>query len=129
MALAGTTLRAAGLLAACIVFMQSSALAALLDAAESGNTAAALAEIASGGDVNLRGGDGSTALMWAAYNGDARLVVFSVRCAYRRRNSRLCGDGNLGAWPKPPFRASKRRFRPAKARWSASGSSPRSGAG
>ena len=48
--------------------------AALLDAAEAGLTAAAVTEIEAGADVNQRGGDGSTAVMWAAYNGDIELV-------------------------------------------------------
>jgi ankyrin repeat protein len=47
---------------------------ALLEAAEEGNHAAALAALDSGSDVNARGADGSTALIWAAYNGDAELV-------------------------------------------------------
>ncbi len=46
----------------------------LLDAAESGNRAAAIAALEAGGDVNARAPDGTTALIWAAYNGDADLV-------------------------------------------------------
>ncbi len=47
---------------------------ALLEAAESGEHAAALAALEAGGDVNARGPDGTTPLIWAAYNGDADLV-------------------------------------------------------
>src|SRR5688572_17597413 len=46
----------------------------LLDAAEAGDHAAAVAALTAGGDVNARGPDGTTALIWAAYNGDAKLV-------------------------------------------------------
>jgi ankyrin repeat protein len=47
----------------------------LLDAAEDGDRAAALAALDAGGDANARGPDGTTALLWAAYNGDATLVA------------------------------------------------------
>jgi ankyrin repeat protein len=47
----------------------------LLDAAEAGDRAAALAALAAGADVSQRGPDGATALLWAAYNGDAELVA------------------------------------------------------
>jgi ankyrin repeat protein len=47
----------------------------LLEAAEGGDRAAALAALEGGGDVNARGPDGTTALIWAAYNGDAALVA------------------------------------------------------
>ena len=46
----------------------------LLEAAENGDSAAALAALKAGADVNARGADGTTALMWAAYNGDAELA-------------------------------------------------------
>jgi ankyrin repeat protein len=46
----------------------------LLEAAEGGDHAAALAALEAGADVNARGPDGTTALIWAAYNGDAELV-------------------------------------------------------
>jgi len=46
----------------------------LLEAAEAGEHAAALAALKAGGDVQARGPDGTTALIWAAYNGDADLV-------------------------------------------------------
>jgi uncharacterized protein len=45
----------------------------LLEAAETGNRAAAIAALP-GADVNARGPDGTTALIWAAYHGDADLV-------------------------------------------------------
>jgi ankyrin repeat protein len=47
----------------------------LLSAAEAGHSAAAHAAIAAGADVNLRGPDGTTAVMYAAYHGDAELVA------------------------------------------------------
>jgi ankyrin repeat protein len=46
----------------------------LLDAAESGDRAAALAALEAGAEVAARAPDGTTALVWAAYNGDAELV-------------------------------------------------------
>jgi ankyrin repeat protein len=46
----------------------------LLEAAEAGHSAAALAALAAGAEANLRGPDDTTAVMWAAYNGDADLV-------------------------------------------------------
>ncbi|HET8695884.1 MAG TPA: ankyrin repeat domain-containing protein, partial [Gammaproteobacteria bacterium] len=46
----------------------------LLDAAEAGNHDAALALLRENPDVNARGPDGATALMWAAYNEDLDLV-------------------------------------------------------
>ena len=46
----------------------------LLEAAEGGDHAAALVALEAGADVNARGPDGTTALIWAAYNGDAELV-------------------------------------------------------
>ena len=45
----------------------------LLSAAESGDHAAAVAAL-KGADVNARGPDGATALLWAAYNRDTDLV-------------------------------------------------------
>jgi ankyrin repeat protein len=47
----------------------------LLEAAEAGEHAAALAALKAGADVQERGPDGTTALIWAAYNGDADLVA------------------------------------------------------
>ena len=46
----------------------------LLDAAESGDRAAALHLLAEGSDARERGPDGTTALMWAAYYDDVELV-------------------------------------------------------
>jgi len=46
----------------------------LLDAAESGDRAAALHLLAEGGDAQERGPDGTTALMWATYHDDVELV-------------------------------------------------------
>jgi ankyrin repeat protein len=55
-------------------FVPSWAQTTLLDAAESGDVAAARALIAGGADVNARSGDGTSALHWATYRGDAALV-------------------------------------------------------
>lgn len=63
--------------AALALALAGSAVAAgekLLDAAEAGNHAAAVAALEAGGDVNARAPDGTTALIWAAYNNDAKLV-------------------------------------------------------
>ncbi|HEX7079623.1 MAG TPA: ankyrin repeat domain-containing protein [Gammaproteobacteria bacterium] len=46
----------------------------LVEAAESGDRAAAIALLREGADPNARGPDGSTALMWAAHHDDAELV-------------------------------------------------------
>ncbi len=46
----------------------------LLEAAEAGDGAAALALLRERPDVNARGPDGTTAIMWASYNGDLELV-------------------------------------------------------
>jgi uncharacterized protein len=46
----------------------------LLEAAEAGDHAGALELLAAGGVADLRGADGATPLMWAAYNDDAELV-------------------------------------------------------
>jgi ankyrin repeat protein len=46
----------------------------LLDAAEAGDGTRVLALLERGGDVDVRGADGTTALMWAAYYGDVDLV-------------------------------------------------------
>ena len=46
----------------------------LLEAAESGNRAAAIAALERGSEADTRGPDGTTALVWAAYNGDNELV-------------------------------------------------------
>ncbi len=52
----------------------SAAEKSLLEAAEEGDRAAALAALEAGADVAARAADGTTALIWAAYNGDAELV-------------------------------------------------------
>jgi ankyrin repeat protein len=46
----------------------------LLEATEAGDRGAALAALEAGGDVDERAPDGTTALIWAAYNADAELV-------------------------------------------------------
>ena len=78
------TLRATGgpglaaLLTAALVASPSIARAdgeTLLSAAEAGHSAAAHAALAAGADPNLRGPDGTTAVMYAAYHGDAELVA------------------------------------------------------
>ncbi len=48
--------------------------ASLIEAAQANDHGAALALIAHGADVNARSADGTTALMWAVYNGDVDLV-------------------------------------------------------
>ncbi len=48
--------------------------AELLETVEAGDRASALKLLAAGSDVNARGPDGTTALMWAAYHGDVELV-------------------------------------------------------
>jgi ankyrin repeat protein len=45
----------------------------LLEAAEAGNRAAAIAALTRGADVDARAPDGTTALVWAAHNGDVEL--------------------------------------------------------
>ena len=52
----------------------SAAEQSLLEAAEAGDRAAALAALKAGDDVDALGPDGTTALIWAAYNGDAELA-------------------------------------------------------
>jgi len=67
-------LRAAALALALFGVAATAAGQSLLEAAEAGEHAAALAALKAGGDVKARGPDGTTALIWAAYNGDADLV-------------------------------------------------------
>jgi ankyrin repeat protein len=69
------TVRSAALALALLGTAATAAGQSLLDAAESGDRAAALAALEAGGDVDARGADGTTALIWAAYNGDADLVA------------------------------------------------------
>jgi ankyrin repeat protein len=45
----------------------------LLEAAEAGNRAAAIAALHRGADADVRGPDGTSALVWAAHSGDAEL--------------------------------------------------------
>lgn len=49
--------------------------APLVDAVKGGDRRAAVAMLAEGADVNAAEADGTTALMWAAYQGDADLVA------------------------------------------------------
>src|SRR5262245_14362381 len=67
-------LRAAALALALFGVAATAAGQSLLEAAEAGEHAAALAALKAGADVQARGPDGTTALIWAAYNGDADLV-------------------------------------------------------
>jgi ankyrin repeat protein len=46
----------------------------LLDAAEAGDHATAIARLEEGADIDVRGPEGTTPLMWAAYNGDVGLA-------------------------------------------------------
>ena len=64
----------AGFLAVLASAAASAAPGTLLDAVESGDRAAALKLLEAGSDVHVRGADGTTALMWAAYHGDVDLV-------------------------------------------------------
>ena len=69
--------RLAGLILGAAFAMQSAAQDALLDAARGGDTARALAALDDreiGVDPNAAGPDGSTALHWAVYHGNAELV-------------------------------------------------------
>lgn len=52
----------------------ASAEISLLDAAEAGDRQTVLRLLTDGGDPSMRGADGSTALMWAAYHDDVDLV-------------------------------------------------------
>lgn len=67
----------AQLAGAFLAFVGSGALAeepTLLQAAEAGQTAVALAHLDNSADVDATDSTGTTALMWAAYNGDLELV-------------------------------------------------------
>ncbi len=68
------TVRAAALALALLGAAATAAGQSLLEAAEAGDHDAALAALKAGGDVDARGPDGTTALIWAAYNADATLV-------------------------------------------------------
>jgi len=67
-------LRIAALALASFAVAATAAGQSLLEAAEAGEHAAALAALKAGADVQARGPDGTTALIWASYNGDADLV-------------------------------------------------------
>src|SRR6202035_3498258 len=68
-------LRAAAALAALFCTVAGvQAADSLLEAAEAGNSAAALALLESKVDVNARQDDGTTALHWAAYHDDVPLI-------------------------------------------------------
>ena len=62
---------------------------ALLDAAKSGDTAAAITAVEHGADVNAASGDGTTALMWAVHRDDVPLVnrLLKSRADARRVNA------------------------------------------
>ncbi|HSC15347.1 MAG TPA: ankyrin repeat domain-containing protein, partial [Gammaproteobacteria bacterium] len=68
------TVRFAALALAAFGVAATAAGQSLLEAAEAGEHDAALAALKEGGDVDARGPDGTTALIWAAYNDDAELV-------------------------------------------------------
>ena len=68
------TARFAVLALALLGTVASAAEQSLLEAAEAGDRAAALAALKAGDDVDARAADGTTALIWAAYNGDAELA-------------------------------------------------------
>jgi ankyrin repeat protein len=57
-----------------VSLLGAAAHARLLEAAEEGAASAVIAAIADGADVNERGADGTTAIMFAAYYGDLDLV-------------------------------------------------------
>ncbi len=69
-------LRLAGIavLAAVAAAPLAAAERSLVSAAEDGDRPAAIALLREGADPDVRGPDGSTALMWAAYHGDLELV-------------------------------------------------------
>ncbi len=63
-----------GLAAVLVALSVNAAEKTLLEAAEAGDSAGALALLRERPDVNARGPDGTTAIMWASYNGDLELV-------------------------------------------------------
>jgi uncharacterized protein len=83
-----------------LALMGSLALAAeqpsLLEAAEGGDRAAALAALEAGADVNARGPDGTTALIWAAYNGDADLAGRLLKAGADANAKNQFGTSALG---------------------------------
>ena len=75
----------------------SAAEQSLLEAAEAGDRAAALAALKAGDDVDARAADGTTALIWAAYNGDAELAERLIAAgADARREERIRRLGTVG---------------------------------
>ncbi len=89
--------------------------ASLVAATEAGDHAAAVAALAAGADVNARGADGSTALMWAAYNGDldARAAAHcrgrGPRCEEQVRRFRAVRSGDSGRVAHRRCAAQRRR--------------------
>ena len=76
----------------------------LLEAAEGGEHAAAMAALEAGGDVNARGPDGTTPLIWAAYNGDADLVQRLLKAgadanAKNEFGTFALGEAAIGGYP------------------------------
>ncbi len=67
-------MRAALAILAFVVSGTAAAEPSLVDAAEAGDHATALALLREPVDVDARGADGATALLWASYNGDLELV-------------------------------------------------------
>jgi uncharacterized protein len=63
-----------GLAAVLVALSVNAAEKTLLEAAEAGDSAGAIALLRERPDVNARGPDGTTAIMWASYNGDLELV-------------------------------------------------------
>src|SRR5215207_2908236 len=68
----------------------------LLEAAEGAEHAAALAALEAGADVNARGPDGTTALIWAAYNGDADLAARLLKAGADANAKNQFGTSALG---------------------------------
>lgn len=60
--------------------------AALVDAAERGDSAAVKALLKQGADVNAAQGDGMTALHWAAMNGDAEVATLLIKAGASTRS-------------------------------------------
>src|SRR5262245_41837035 len=72
--LAARWVLAVAIMAIVSISMATAADTRLLDAAESGDHAAALRLLSQGANANLVGADGSTAVMYAAANDDVELV-------------------------------------------------------
>ncbi|HEV2703565.1 MAG TPA: ankyrin repeat domain-containing protein [Steroidobacteraceae bacterium] len=69
--------------------------APLVAAAQSGNESEALALVAQGADVNARGADGTTALMWAAHNDAVDLTGALLRKGADARAVNLYGTSAM----------------------------------